>query len=291
MSANSAISWTDATFNLAWGCIKVSPGCDNCYAMTLAKRRGFNVWGPAKTTERRTFTDNHWRDPIRWNAKAASGEPGVRGVGNHLVFCSSMADVFEDHPTIEAEREKLWPLIRATPHLDWQLLTKRPERIAANLPADWGTGYPNVWLGTSVENQKYADERIPVLLNVPARVRFLSCEPLIGPVSLRGSWHDYLQGWTTETQPECCRHPINDECCGSPDSAAVQAQTNRIDWVIVGGESGSNRRPMDLAWARQIMVDCASAGVAFFFKQIAAPRPGADGPSDLNIKEFPQVLS
>ncbi len=115
MSQLTAIEWTDHTFNVAWGCMKVSPGCQHCYADTLSSRYGFDVWGPAATTERRTFGDKHWAEPYRWNK--AAGNAGVR----RRVFCCSMCDLFEDHPTIDAEREKLWPLIRATPHLDWRL--------------------------------------------------------------------------------------------------------------------------------------------------------------------------
>lgn len=224
MSQLTAIEWTDHTFNIAWGCFKVSPGCAHCYADTLSRRYGHDVWGPPKTTERRTFGAKHWTEPRRWN-KAAE-KAGVR----RRVFCCSMCDVFEDHPIIDAERAKLWPLIRETPWLDWQLLTKRPERIAANLPADWGEGYPNVWLGTSVESQEYA-YRVEYLKFIPAVVRFVSAEPLLAPFVLGG------QAW-------------------------------EVDWVIVGGESGPNARPMDEAWVRSLRDECADAGTAFFLKQL-----------------------
>jgi protein gp37 len=190
------------------------------------------VWGPAKTTPRRTFGAKHWNDPVRWNR--AAQKAGVR----RRVFCSSMCDVFEDHPTIDAERAKLWPLIRATPHLDWLLLTKRPERIAERLPDDWcedGYGYANVWLGTSIESQEYVS-RAHALADVVARVKFLSLEPLLGPVTFP-------------------------QRLGSSPLWA-------INWAIVGGESGKDARPMEMDWVRSLRDECAAHGVAFFLKQL-----------------------
>jgi protein gp37 len=220
MSEKTLIAWTDHTFNVAWGCTKVSPGCAHCYADSLASRYGHDVWGAGKP--RRIFGDKHWAEPLKWHAAAAEEQR------RHRVFCSSMCDVFEDHPTIDAERTKLWALIRRTPWLDWQLLTKRPERIADHLPADWGSGYRNVWLGTSIENNDYVF-RADILRRIPATVRFISYEPALGPLD-----HLDLDG---------------------------------IDWVIVGGESGAKYRLMDHAWARALKLRCESAGVAFFFKQ------------------------
>lgn len=149
--------------------MKVSPGCTYCYAETFAKRTGHDIWGPAKTTTRRTFGAKHWTEPLAWHGAA------MRAGVKRRVFCASMADVFEDHPALTAERERLWALVRMTPMLDWQILTKRPENIAAMLPDDWSSGYENVWLGTSVEDEQRADERIPVLQGIPARVRTSSC--------------------------------------------------------------------------------------------------------------------
>lgn len=236
MSEHTGIEWTDHTFNIAWGCQRVSPGCQNCYAETLAVRRGFKVWGPAKTTPRRTFGEKHWAEPLKWNRKAEKA--GVR----RRVFCSSMADVFEDHPTIDEEREKLWPLIRATPWLDWQLLTKRPENITPNLPSDWGVGYENVWLGTSIESQDYL-ERMAVLGEVPAYLYFLSCEPLLAALSLRSylEMSDEKQQW----------------------------------WVIAGGESGPGCRPMALDWIRTLRNECAEYEIPFYLKQLGGSNPRA----------------
>lgn len=175
MGKLSNISWTHHTFNLAWGCAKVSAGCANCYADTLAKRFGFDVWGADKP--RRTFGANHWQEPLRWNRAAQKTNQRAR------VFCGSMCDWLEAHPTIDAERQKLWPLIRCTPWLNWLLLTKRAERIVDNLPEDWGQGYPNAWLGVTVENQENAWRFNKHLANIPAAVRFVSCEPALGLVT------------------------------------------------------------------------------------------------------------
>jgi len=239
MGSETGIAWTDHTFNPWWGCTKVSAGCTNCYADTFAKRTGHDIWGPGKP--RRTFGAKHWAEPLKWNATAEKA--GVRA----KVFCASMADVF-DAEAPAGELDRLWSLIRATPWLDWQLLTKRPERIAASLPADWGNGYPNVWLGTSVEDQRAAEARIPVLAAVPAHVRFLSCEPLLGPLDLSGDW---------------CLHD------GSDFEVRYEFQ-----WIIVGGESGPHHRLMDKDWARSLRDWSAKAGVAFFYKQDGGLRPG-----------------
>lgn len=221
MGQNSSIEWTDHTFNPWWGCMKVSPGCANCYAETWANRYGHDVWGP--TNPRRHFTDNHWKDPLRWNQEAR--EAGKR----RRVFCASMADVFEDHPDLQADRERLWKVIASADMLDWLLLTKRPQNMTRFTP--WQDAWPaNVWAMTSVENQAVADTRIPELLRVPAKIRGLSVEPLLGPVDLS----PWLHG---------------------------------IQWVIVGGESGRGARPMHPAWVLKIKRDCAAAGVPFFFKQ------------------------
>lgn len=243
MGKDSNIEWTDHTFNISWGCFKVSEGCKHCYADTLATRYGHNVWGPPATTERRTFGEAHWKEPLKWNKAAEKAGQRAR------VFCSSMADVFENHPTINTERVKLWDLIRRTPWLDWQLLTKRPENIIDMLPADWGEdGYSNVWLGTSVENQAAADTRIMKLVEVPCKIRFLSCEPLLGPVDLS----KYLN-------LEAIHSDLN--------TRVITKLRQWIAWVIVGGESGSSARVIHPEWVRSIRNQCQEADVGFFFKQ------------------------
>ncbi len=248
MGAETAISWTDHTFNLAWGCEKISPGCLNCYAAAQDKSVGGDNWGPGKP--RRTFGAKYWQQPLKWNLDAEKEEQP------QLVFCSSMTDVFLDDPTVERERAKLWAIIRQTPWLCWQILTKRPERILACLPVDWGpTGYANVWLGVSVENREHGLPRVDVLRMIPAAVRFLSCEPLL-------------------------------EDLGTID-------LNGIDWVIVGGESGlgpknPKYRYMNHAWARSLRDQCDAEEVAFFFKQSSALRPGTGTKLDgRTYHEFP----
>lgn len=237
MAEKTKIAWTDHTFNIAWGCMKISPGCKHCYAETATTSGRFgayDVWGP--TSDRRTFGDQHWHHPIRWDRSAQRHPeaPFVRGPGSRpLVFCSSMCDIFEDHPTIDREREKLWDVIAQTPHLDWQLLTKRADRIAERLPANWGGGWPNVWLGVSIENNDYVS-RADHLRGINAVVRFISYEPALGPLD--------------------------------------KLNLGGIDWLIFGGESGPDYRPMDVQWARDMRARCERAGTAFFYKQSAAPR-------------------
>jgi protein gp37 len=213
------------TYNPWWGCMKVSEECKRCYAEGIASHYGFkSTWGPASTSTRRFFGDAHWQEPLTWNRQAE------REGHRHSVFCASMADVYEDNPVLIPHRERLWKLIEATPWLNWLLLTKRPENILAMSP--WTGNYPdNVWIGTSVGLQSRAEERIPYLLQVPATVRFLSCEPLISQVDL-SPWIKQLQ------------------------------------WVICGGESGIDARPMNLDWARLLRQQCFEARVPYYFKQI-----------------------
>lgn len=198
MSENSNIGWLHRqlpdgnivpghTYNPWWGCVRVTDGCVNCYAEGFAKRVGKHIWGPASTTERWTFKEPHWREPLMWNRKAEL-------MGHRMsVFCASMADVFEDHPQIVPERAKLWPLIRQTPWLNWLLLTKRPENIMSMSPWGYQEIWPdNVWVGTSIARQKDAEKNIPELLNVPAVVRFLSVEPQLEHIDL-SPWLPHLQ--------------------------------------------------------------------------------------------------
>lgn len=257
MGQDSKIEWTDHTYNPWWGCVKVSPGCENCYAETLSHRWGNDIWGPAKTTDRKFFGLKHWQEPIKWNHAA-------RHLPDHVgkkVFCASMCDVFEDHPGVEVERIKLWNLIQSAPNLIWQLLTKRPENIMEMIPKGWQYKLPdNIWIGTSVEDQKRADERIPHLLEVPATVHFLSCEPLLEQVDL----NNYLYNRIV--------------------MGGARHMHRNITWVIVGGESGPGKRPFDTDWARVIRHQCDAAGVAFFMKQVDKVQPV---PEDLLIRQFP----
>jgi protein gp37 len=169
-----------------------------------------------------------------------------------LVFTCSWSDWFVEEA--DPWRDEAWAIIKATPHLTYQILTKRPERIADHLPADWGQGYGNVWLGTSVESQKYADERIPYLTSIPAKVHFLSCEPLLGPLNL-----EELLSWEYYVPPSQLQHG---------DDSGARTYT-AIDWIITGGESGAKDkiRSANLDWFRSIRDQCQEAGIAYFHKQ------------------------
>jgi protein gp37 len=239
---NSKIEWTDHTFNPWWGCMKVSDGCKHCYAETLDNRWKGGHWGPGST--RRQMSESYWQQPLKWNKSALTARKPAK------VFCASMADVFEGHIDTKPHLERLFMLIRDTPLLIWQLLTKRPENIMKLIPESWRNRWPdNVWIGTSIENQDTADSRIPHLLRVPAGVRFLSCEPLLGPVDLSIVYglYEYDDGkYATK---------VGSRWADSPD------------WVIAGGESGHGGRPMHPDWVRMIRDQCAAAEVPFFFKQ------------------------
>ncbi len=222
MAKNSKIEWTHHTFNPWWGCVKVSPACKHCYAETWSKRVGHALWGAR--SQRRFFGDKHWREPLKWNADA------VRDGQRRRVFCASMADVFETRAELDPWRAKLWSLIDATPALDWLLLTKRPQNIRAFAP--WRAWPPHVWLGTTAETQKWADERIPALVENAAAVHFISAEPLLGHVDVT-KW----------------------------------LKPGQLDWVIAGGESGPKSRPTKPQWVRSLRDQCETYGAAFHFKQ------------------------
>jgi protein gp37 len=273
MSTKTGIGWTDHTFNPWWGCVEVSPGCDNCYARVWAKRMGHDVWGA--DAPRKPASESYWREPLAWNRAAA--RVGVR----RRVFCASMADVFEKHPTADEIRPRLWELIRATPNLDWLLLTKRPHRIAKCLPEDWSPigGYSNVWLGTSAENQRLLDLRVPRLLDVPAAVRFVSCEPLLGPLNLRA-----------RSRADACIR-----CGEGPEGRHDHPDGYRLrglDWIIVGGESGPDgvRRNMEIAWLASVVDQCRAVGVPVYVKQDSARRDSQRGriPDDYWTHEWPE---
>jgi protein gp37 len=229
MGKNSKIEWTHHTFNPWWGCTRVSPACKHCYAEAWSKRVGKKIWGPK--APRRFFGDKHWDGPLKWNEEARKSGARAR------VFCASMADVFEARKDLDEPREKLWKLIQETPHLDWLLLTKRPERILSTV--EWGDNWPNnVWMGTTVEDQECAEERLPHLAKVPAAVRFISAEPLLSELK--------ISEWLGKS----------------------------IDWVITGGESGPHARPSSPSWFRGLMIQCMQSNVPFHFKQWGDWAPG-----------------
>lgn len=221
MGENSHIEWTDHTFNPWIGCTKVSPGCENCYAEVLSHRRVWALWGKGKPRTRTSPTT--WKSPFKWNEEAMKSQRRRR------VFCASLSDVF-DAEVDPGWRTDLWEIVRTTPYLDWLILTKRPENIVKMLPSDWGDGWRNVCLMTSVEDQVRA-ERIAQLIKIPAQFRALSIEPLLGPVELAPEWMQHL------------------------------------DWVIVGGESGHGARPIHPEWVQALQRQCFDHEVKFFFKQ------------------------
>jgi protein gp37 len=255
MSENSKIEWTDHTFNPWEGCQKVGPGCDHCYAETRNARFAGGTainWGPG--APRRRTSPANWRKPLQWNK--AHAEFFAQHGRPQRVFCASLADVF-DNAVDPRWRVDLFDLIDKTPNLDWLLLTKRIGNVAAMLEDVAARRFDlermhkpaardNVWLGVTIVNQADADRDIPKLLEVPARVRFLSMEPLLGAVDLRLESRNDVARW---------------------DGLGRNLPLHRIDWVIVGGESGRDARPMHPEWARQIRDQCADASVPFLFKQ------------------------
>ncbi len=241
MGKQTGIEWTDKTWNPWQGCTKVSPGCAHCYA----EREHLKYKLPAFAEVRRSKTV--FDAPLKWKESAR-------------IFTCSWSDFF--HPDADAWRAEAWEIIRVTPHLTYQILTKRPERIAAHLPADWGEGCPNVWLGTSAENQRQATARIPHLLKIPARGHFLSCEPLLGPVTTK------LPMAAVFCAPGNTMVGADDLHVNALKGCGGSTPIYPIGWVIAGGESGAGARPMDEGWARALRDECAKAGVPFFLKQL-----------------------
>jgi protein gp37 len=233
------IAWTNFTWNPWQGCHKVSDGCQHCYMFRDKRRYGQD---PENVHRSSPATFNA---PLKWSKALAPGE-------TKLVFTCSWSDFFIKEA--DEWRDDAWQIIRQTPNLIYQILTKRPQRIVKCLPSDWGTGYPNVWLGVTAENQVEADRRIPILVQIPAAKRFLSCEPLLGPLDLSA----YLP-------------------------------TGLIHQVIVGGESGPNFREMHPDWARNLRDQCQAAVIPFFFKQWSGNKPSSLGHllDGKEYREFP----
>lgn len=243
MGQNSNIEWTEQTWNPLAGCTRISPGCQNCYAERMAKRliaMGQEKYqGTVDKNGRWTGALNF--DVDNWDAPTKRKKPT-------MYFVNSMSDLFHaDVPPNWSMR--IWDVMAKTPQHTYQILTKRADVMEQRVKwlVDLYGVLPNVWLGVSVENQQYADERIPHLLQTPAAVRFLSCEPLLGPVSI-----DLIDGVFYDS--------------GMP-FPWQKLEKPGIDWVIVGGESAPNARPMHPNWARSLRDQCKSAGVAFFMKQ------------------------
>ena len=253
MAENSAISWTHSTFNPVIGCTKVSAACDFCYAEDHAKKwEPLVTWGkPGQKSILRRTSESNWRKPLAWNKAAKQSRK------EHRVFCASLSDVFDNDWESETRRD-LWDLIGATPHLTWLLLTKRPQNILKMIPTSWaGRLLDHIWIGTTTEDQAEFDRRWPYLQEVPARTKFISYEPALGPLS--------FAKMTPKSMP---------------------------DWVICGGESGPHRRPFDLAWAYEMQNQCRQFSISFFFKQDSSHKPGCRGRANDDLwlsKQLPGV--
>lgn len=261
----TSIEWTEQTWNPTTGCDRISPGCDRCYALTMAKRlKGmgsakYQNDGDPRTSGPGFAITGHpdtLGEPLRWKKP-------------RRVFVNSMSDLFHARVTTSLIAD-VWKIMAATPQHTYQILTKRASRLGpvlSKVHAELGLTepLPNVWLGVSVESQKYADLRIPGLLRAPAKVKFLSCEPLLGPVDLtripfRGDTDyvvDALRGRYG------LREPRELFCFG-------MASLTPINWVIVGGESGPGARPMDLAWAAHLVEQCQHTKKPVFVKQLGS---------------------
>ena len=284
MAEKTGIAWTDSTFNPWVSCTKVSPACDNCYAEKWGARFGYK-WGPGQPRHRTSAST--WRQPLVWNRKAERQfsaweqfkkqytgltDAQLEAQGFHKptrprVFCGSLCDVFDNEVPNEW-RFDLFRLIESTPNLDWLLLTKRIGNANAMLPFEWNDGgRANVWIGATICNQEEADRDIPKLLAVPAAKRFVSIEPMLGPIDLSGIGETYCGKTAPELRPlvglrrEETR-PYHDERTGYR-----MVPHPKIDWVICGGETGKHARPMHPSWVRSLRDQCVAARVPFFFKQ------------------------
>jgi protein gp37 len=253
MGQTSGIEWCDATWNPWMGCKRVSPACAYCYADREMSRYGRDFDTITRAKDGTFFAPLKWKQPKR-------------------IFTCSWSDWFIEQA--DDWRVLAWDVIRGTPHHTYLILTKRIERAADHLPADWPLA--NVWLGVSAENQRMADARIPVLLDIPATVHWISAEPLLGPIDLMclcGGRVSALDG-------------IDFEIISGPQIA-------KLDWVVAGGESGTKRRPTDVDWYRRMLAQCRESGAAFFLKQLGGwPNKHGqieDFPQDLRVREFPSL--
>ena len=266
MGDKSKIEWTDATWNPIRGCSRVSEGCRNCYAESVAARLSnpgqayeglatMTTSGP-RWTGKVQMVPEHLEDPIRWKRP-------------RRIFVNSMSDLFHPNVTITQMTDIFEVMAKAPQHV-FQVLTKRPDLMMQYVNAEIGVGvayrlgkqkepgfWPlkNVWLGVSVEDQRTAEERIPLLLRTTAAKRFISAEPLLGPINL----YNIFGG---ERSILSCESYCSNDGCGWPACIG-----NELHWCIVGGESGHGARPMHPQWARELRDQCRESGIQFFFKQ------------------------
>lgn len=308
MSTGTKIEWTERTWNPVTGCTKVSPGCDHCYAEKITERfHGEGSFAEVKLHEDRLTAPLRRRKPTRW-------------------FVNSMSDLF--HQDVPDEFiARVFAVMAATPQHTYQILTKRHSRMRALLSssdfvdavleivhvwlglgetevdrvvAQWRWPLPNVWLGVSVEDQKRAELRIPSLLDTPAAVRFLSCEPLLGPVDLdqpRCDAHDRREVTVDDNGQEWCGYCADDGFSGELSYGHwLNPFDGGISWVIVGGESGPGARPMDPAWAESLVVQCQAADISAFVKQMGSAWGShhhdiGTFPKALRVRAFPEVIT
>lgn len=266
---NTKIEWATHTFSAWVGCEKISPACDHCYAENWAKRTGqSHLW---KGTRRRTRPEN-WKGPVKWNRQAERDGTRPR------VFCSSLADVF-DNQAPDEWRADLFRLIRSTPNLDWLLLTKRIGNATRMIERALIDGHlltsgspqwpwPNVWIGSTIANQQELERDVLKLVATSAAVHFISYEPALGPLDFCGLWVPHA------------------------DARVHENALERVDWVIAGGESGSNARPANLQWFESVRLQCEAAGSRFFMKQLGGARDKRgdiqEFPLTLRVREFPR---
>lgn len=312
----SGISWTDQTWNPVRGCTRVSEGCRNCYAEAVAARFSgpgqpydglarMTPSGPRWTGAVRPI-EEHLLDPLRWKRP-------------RRVFVNSMSDLFHEGLS-DLDIAKIFCVMALAPQHQFQILTKRPKRMLHFLTgSDLQTGLepgdlhgwvqmvcgrparffpqamkllplnsdrivrwplPNVWIGVSAEDQATAGERVPLLLETPAAIHWLSAEPLLGNIDL-GEWLD-----------PCCGMPAYDIQMGEPVEYCCGRRQTTLDWVVVGGESGPHARPTEADWAYQIRMQCQSAGVAFFMKQMDGKRKHLeDFPEELQLRQYPEAAT
>jgi protein gp37 len=314
MAEASEIEWTDATWNPITGCTMVSAGCTNCYAMGLAGTRLKNHASRVGLT-RETGGRHVWTGEVRFN-EGWLDQP-LRWRRPRMIFPCAHGDLF--HESVPDKWiNSIFAVMALAPQHTFQVLTKRPERMSRYLTrimegdngsediadaavrvtgspcaahiedAQWPL--PNVWLGTSIEDQATADARIPQLLATPAAVRFISAEPLLGEVDLESAWHgeSALSGecWGDCAWCETGNPPMHNCQKGRQSGAQIDKGRDGLDWVICGGESGPGARPMHPDWARSMRDQCEAAGVAFFMKQMDKKQPI---PADLMVREWPNA--
>lgn len=315
MGDKSKISWTDASWNPVTGCTRVSPGCDHCYAFALHdkryaanRKRSLADQQPAGGVARARaagldlpYPEQYDKPFSRVQLMPERLDQPLRWKKPRRIFVNSMSDLFHEDVS-DYFILQVWMVMAMAREHTFQILTKRPGRMRELLKRQWMPErrysqfvpdmfapdfwpLPNVWLGVSVEDQQRADERIPLLLDTPAAVRFISAEPLLGPIDLRAEW--MAPAFSAHVAPELAAKlysALNDVA-----KAAARQHMNwtGLDWIIVGGESGKGWRPMDHAWAQSIRDQCRAAGVAYFGKQDAGRRNESELPGELGDREFP----